>query len=134
MKGTNRTACPDIRQNIKVLEKETAGGSNTLYLAISYGGRAEILQAAKKIARDNKIEDIESLREEDFAKYLWTKEMPDPDIIIRTGGEKRLSNFLAWQSAYSELFFSKTYWPAFTEAEFADIIKEYCQRARRKGK
>jgi undecaprenyl diphosphate synthase len=125
---------PDLQEGIKQLEKETNEGSNTLCVAVSYGGRAEILQATKIIARHNKIEEIESMQEEDFAKYLWTKDLSDPDIIIRTGSEKRLSNFLLWQSVYSELFFSKTYWPAFTETEFADIIKEYSERQRRRGK
>ncbi len=132
--GQIERLAPDLQKSIKQLEKETAKGAYTLYLSISYGGRAEILQAVKKISRENKSKDIQSFEEKDFAEYLWTKGMPDPDIIIRTGGEKRLSNFLSWQSAYSELFFTKTYWPAFTEAEFVNIIEEYCQRERRKGK
>ena len=74
------------------------------------------------------------MKENDFSQYLWTKDMPDPDIVIRTGGEHRLSNFLPWQIVYSELFLPKTCWPAFTEEEFTAIIKEYGERNRRKGK
>lgn len=124
----------DIRAGIENIERETKKGTNILYVAISYGGRAEILQAVKKIAREVLPEKIKSMQENDFAEYLWTQNMPDPDIIIRLGGEKRLSNFLSWQSVYSELFFPETYWPAFTEKEFLDIIKEYGNRKRRKGK
>ena len=124
----------DIRAGIENIERETKKGTNILYVAISYGGRAEILQAVKKIAREVLPEKIKSMQENDFAEYLWTQNMPDPDIIIRLGGEKRLSNFLSWQSVYSELFFPETYWPAFTEKEFLDIIEEYGNRKRRKGK
>jgi undecaprenyl diphosphate synthase len=73
------------------------------------------------------------LTEEGLAKYLWTCDMPDPDIIIRTGGEKRLSNFLLWQGAYAELFFVDTFWPAFTKNEFEGILKEYASREKRVG-
>lgn len=122
-----------IQKGIKDLERETERGLYTLYIAVSYGGRAEILYAAKRIAREKTPEEIESMREQDFSQYLWTRNMPDPDLIIRTSGEKRLSNFLPWQATYSELFFPKTHWPAFSEKEFMDIIEEYKERKRRKG-
>ena len=123
----------DIQKGIKDIEKETERGLYTMYIAVSYGGRAEILYAAKRIAREKTPEEIKSMREQDFSRYLWTGDMPDPDLIIRTSGEKRLSNFLPWQATYSELFFPKTDWPAFSKKEFMDIIEEYKERKRRKG-
>jgi undecaprenyl pyrophosphate synthase len=133
-----------------------------LYVALSYGGRAEILSAVKQAVAEKGLEGVENMSEDDFGKYLWTggmpthrsecyvcgrkrgelqKEacgrcvsMPDPDIIIRTSGEQRLSGFLPWQGVYSELFFTDTYWPAFTETEFKAIINEYTERERRRGK
>ena len=101
-------------------------------MAISYGGRAEILSAVKKVSSVKK--DLSELSEEDLGRAMWTAEVPDPDLIIRTGGEYRLSNFLPWQSVYSELYFTKTLWPDFTKKEFTGIIKNYAKRERRKGK
>lgn len=101
----------------------------TVWLALSYGGRAEIVEAVNLAVKKS-----EAVTEESFAKLLQTKEMPDPDLIIRTGGEQRLSNFLPWQSVYSELFFTDTYWPAFTKAEFQRILSEYGKRDRRLGR
>lgn len=99
-----------------------------VHLALSYGGRDEIVRAIKK-AKENNFE----IREDNFGSLLDTSNVPDPDIIIRTGGEKRLSNFLLWQSAYSELFFTDTLWPAFTKEEFMSILDEYGKRTRRFG-
>ncbi len=96
--------------------------------AQSYGGRNEIVRAIKKLSN------IKNITEEAFSKTLDTKGIPDPDLIIRTGGEMRLSNFLLWQSAYSELFFTKTLWPEFSKLEFLNILKEYAGRERRNGK
>lgn len=123
----------DMQKGIKKLEKETEGGLYTLYIAVSYGGRAEILYAAKRIAHEKTLEEIESMKEQDFSRYLWTEDMPDPDLIIRTSGEKRLSNFLSWQSVYSELFFPKVYWPSFSKKEFMEIVEIYKESKRRKG-
>ena len=123
----------DMQKGIKKLEKETEEGLCTLYVAVSYGGRAEILSAVKKISREKTPDEIESMKEQDFSKYLWTKDMPDPDLIIRTSGEKRLSNFLSWQAVYSELFFPKVCWPSFTKKEFMEIVEKYKERKRRKG-
>ncbi len=103
--------------------------SLTLGIALSYGGRSEIIDAIHRIPKDR----IDTITEEEFAKLLWTHEIPDPDLIIRTSGEARLSNFLPWQSAYSELFFTKTLWPDFTREEFKRILDEYGQRQRRFG-
>ena len=123
----------DIQNGIKDLEKETEKGLHTLYIAVSYGGRAEILSAVKKIVREKTSKEIEVMKEQDFSQYLWTGDMPDPALIIRTSGEKRLSNFLLWQSTYSELFFPKGCWPSFTKKEFLEIIERYKERKRRKG-
>ena len=100
----------------------------TVWVALSYGGRAEILSAVNAAVRGGK-----EVTEDSFEKLLTTSGMPDPDLIIRTSGEERLSNFLLWQSAYSELFFTKTLWPDFGETEFKGILDEYGKRQRRKG-
>jgi len=99
--------------------------------ALSYGGRTEILNAVKKmIASGVKAEDID---EKVFASYLYTSGIPDPDLIIRTSGEMRLSNFLLWQSAYAEFYFTETLWPDFGREEFINAITEYQGRERRFG-
>lgn len=118
-------------QNVmrKTEEKNPRDPMLTLWMCISYGGRAEIVQAAEAAAKDK-----ETITEKTISKHLWTAGMPDPDLIIRTGGERRLSNFLLWQSAYSELFFLKTYWPAFTKADLETVLKKYTLRERRMGK
>jgi undecaprenyl diphosphate synthase len=101
-----------------------------LSIALSYGGRAEIISTVNTILQKG----IKNISEKMFTSNLWTGSIPDPDIIIRTGGERRLSNFLPWQSVYSELFFVDTYWPAFTKREFKNILYEYSKREKRKGK
>lgn len=101
----------------------------TSWFGLSYGGRAEILEGVLQLQRDKVVPTEESLK-----GVLWTKDLPDPDIIIRTGGEKRLSNFLTWSSVYAELFFSDTLWPAFTKEEFYSILREFGDRQRRMGK
>lgn len=110
-------------------EKTKNFGGVTAVLALSYGGRAEILQAVEKMQKENI-----SATEENFAKELWTSDVPDPDIIIRTGGEQRLSNFLTWQSVYAELFFPEVLWPDFTVEHLEKIFAEYYARERRHGK
>jgi undecaprenyl diphosphate synthase len=103
--------------------------ATTIWVALSYGGRAEIVSACNQaIAAGVPVD------EAGLAHYLQTNGMPDPDLIIRTSGEKRLSNFLPWQSVYSELFFTDTYWPAFTKEEFTRIVGQYGDRQRRRGK
>ena len=105
-------------------------------IAINYGGRAEILDAVKKIAREvmSGCLDVEELDEDSFSKYLYTEGIPDPDLIIRTSGEERLSGFLSWQSAYSELYFTEVFWPAFRLIDFWRAIRVYQQRERRFGR
>ncbi len=130
--GEKERFSKDIQELMTKAEELTKDGDATLWLALSYGGRAEILEAARKISKKQlKSEDI---TEETFARELWTDGMPDPEIILRTSGEQRLSGFLPWQGVYSELFFTKTYWPAFSKEEFDAILKEYGERERRFGK
>ena len=101
----------------------------TLWVCLSYGGRAEIVAAANAAAEAGR-----AITEESLQEHLWTAGMPEPDLIIRTGGEKRLSNFLTWQCVYSELFFIEKYWPDFTEDDLKNIIDEYATREKRLGK
>jgi undecaprenyl diphosphate synthase len=118
-----------LQQAIKKAEEDTQGiQETTIWIALSYGGRAEIIAAVNAVSKSGHI-----VTEAEFENYLWSKEMPDPDLIIRTGGEQRLSNFLPWQSVYSELMFTDTYWPAFTKTEFLRMLDEYEKRQRRHG-
>ncbi|MGD9579827.1 MAG: polyprenyl diphosphate synthase [Vampirovibrionia bacterium] len=108
----------------------------TLQMAIDYGSRTEITDAIKKIALDinnNKIS-VDQVNEELVGSYLYTSEVPDPDLIIRTGGEYRLSNYLMWQAAYSELFITDVFWPEFVEEELEKSIIDFNKRQRRWGK
>jgi len=107
----------------------------TLNLALSYSGRWDILNAVKKILKEQ-IEskfDLESINDKTFSKYLVTGEIPDPDLMIRTGGEYRISNFLLWQLAYSEIYIEDNFWPDFKRAQFYKAISEYQKRERRFG-
>jgi tritrans,polycis-undecaprenyl-diphosphate synthase [geranylgeranyl-diphosphate specific] len=105
-------------------------------IALAYGGREEIIHAIKNIANDvkeGKLK-IEEIQEPIFSNYLYTNGIPDPDLILRTSGEERISNFLLWQIAYSELYFSDVYWPAFRKRDFLRAIRTYQQRKRRYGR
>ncbi len=107
----------------------------TLVFALSYGGRAEIVDAARKLVRDaeqGKI-DPEQLDEKSFAAYLYDPELPDPDLLIRTGAELRVSNFLLWQIAYSEIYSTSVMWPDFRKSHLVDAILDYQKRERRFG-
>ena len=99
-------------------------------LALSYGGRADIVQAANTLLKEG----VSEITEESLDKALWTDGFPDPDIIVRTGEVMRLSNFLTWQSAYSELYFSATLWPDFDREEFDYILESYDAEIRRRGR
>lgn len=124
---------PSLQQTLIDAKEKTKNNTGTnIYFALNYGGRQEILSAVKAIVKENPKE--EEITEEYFAKHLQTEDMPDPDIIIRTSGEMRLSGFLPWQAVYSELFFTKTLWPDFSAEEFRSIIAEYGERERRLGK
>lgn len=125
-----------LKKMIAFVEKQTEQNDGlTINIALGYGGRAEILNAAKKAARlfkDGEL-DINSLTEDEFSRLLYTADTPEPDLIIRPGGEKRLSNFLTWQSAYSELYFSDVLWPDFENEHLLEAIYEYQKRHRRFG-
>ena len=112
-------------------EKTTHNSGPHVYFALNYGGRQEILSAVRTIVSEKP--QTEAITDAYFSKHLQTGNMPDPDIIIRTSGEMRLSGFLPWQSVYSELFFTNTLWPDFTKEEFDAILAEFTQRERRRG-
>ena len=135
--GERYMLADDIRQKMAQIEQETAQNKAvTLCVALSYGGRQEIVQAAKNIARkvaDGKIE-VDDINMEIFADNLYTKNIPDPDLLVRTSGEQRISNYLPWQTAYSEFYFSDTLWPDFSVGELKKIIEDYSKRERRYGK
>lgn len=126
-----------IQAKMAFLEKESEKNTDlTLCIALSYGSRQEILFAVKKIAAKVKegSMDISQITQDVFSEELYTKEIPDPDVLIRTSGEQRISNYLLWQSAYTELFFTNTLWPDFGKDELWDIINKFNQRERRYGK
>ena len=126
-----------IQAKMAFLEKESEKNTDlTLCIALSYGSRQEILSAVKKIAAKVKegSMDISQITQDVFSEELYTKEIPDPDVLIRTSGEQRISNYLLWQSAYTELFFTNTLWPDFGKDELWDIINKFNQRERRYGK
>jgi undecaprenyl diphosphate synthase len=128
---------PDVMEELRSASFETAKFDKlTLNLAINYGGRQEILRAVRLAARDIlgcriKPEEISG---ELFSRYLFTGDTPEPDLLIRTGGEQRISNFLLWQSAYAEFYFTDDYWPDFREPQFLEALAEYQRRERRFGK
>lgn len=127
-----------VQVKLEELIRNTAANKGLkLILALSYGARWEILEAAKKIAGAYKaglIPDVEALTEADFATYLTTTEIPDPDLLIRTSGECRLSNFLLWQCAYTEFYFIDKFWPDFEKDDLYLAIRNFQQRERRFGK
>ena len=127
----------DIAESAKnLMEKTKQYDKYSFNIALAYGGREEIIHAIQKIAEDVKTDKlgIEDIKEPVVSKYLYTNGIPDPDIILRTSGEERLSNFLLWQLAYSELYFSDVYWPAFQKRDFLKAIRTVQLRQRRFGK
>jgi len=134
--GDRQKLAPDIVQLIEQAETRTHSNRQlNLTVALSYGGRAEIVQAAARIGGDIQAGRLkpEAVDEALFSRYLLTADLPDPDFVIRTSGEKRISNFLLWQSAYAELIFIDRLWPDFTKEDLAASILEYQQRDRRYG-
>jgi undecaprenyl diphosphate synthase len=129
----NRDMLPeDVISIIRDVEEATLDGSSmNLVLCLSYGGRDEIIRAVRRLLAE-RVEP-EEIDEENFKNYLDTKGLPDPDLIIRTSGERRLSNFLLYQSAYAELYFTETLWPDFTREEFFEAIQDFQKRQRRFG-
>ncbi|MBI2108946.1 MAG: di-trans,poly-cis-decaprenylcistransferase [Parcubacteria group bacterium] len=131
--GTRNRFPEDMQALMHEAEEKTKDKKEfTLGIALSYGGRAEIISAAQALCSFASSQ--KEIAEADFANHLFTVGIADPDIIIRTGGEKRLSNFLPWQSVYSELFFIDTFWPDFSKKEFEMILAEFGERERRRGK
>ena len=121
-----------LQKNLVSLMEESKNNNKlVLNICLNYSGRWDIINAFNKILQNKKVEHIDY---EDFSHALSTANMPDPDIIIRTGGDMRISNFLSWQCAYSELFFLDKFWPDFNEKDFVKILKEYQHRNRRYGK
>ena len=116
---------------LEIMQETKANNRGIINLCLNYGGRAEMVDAVRKMIK-NKVEP-EQVHEGMIKKYLYQTDLPDPDIIVRTSGEERLSGFLTWQSAYSELFFIKKYWPDFEELDVDVILREYAERKRRFG-
>lgn len=126
-----------VIEHIDMIERETASGENlTMQLCINYSSRAEIARAARTLAAKAAAGEIQpdDITPDAISEVLYTHGIPDPDLIIRTGGEQRLSNFLLWQGAYSELYFTPVYWPDFKDSDFAAALEEYGRRNRRFGK
>jgi undecaprenyl diphosphate synthase len=134
--GDNISLADSLCRKMAALEARTAHNSEfVLSVALNYGGRAEIVNAAKRLARDaaeGRI-DLDAIGEAEISKRLWTAEIPDPDLLIRTSGEQRLSNFLLWQAAYAEFYFAPEPWPDFDETALEAAIKAFCTRERRFG-
>jgi undecaprenyl diphosphate synthase len=131
--GKQDRLSPQLREEVARAEQLTRGNSGiTLNVAFDYGGRDEILAAVKKIIRDGIPED--QVDEALFQSYLFTGHSPDPDLIIRTGGEMRISNFLLWQSAYSEYYHTPTLWPDLESDEIERVLEDYSTRQRRFGR
>lgn len=132
----NKSMFPkSVRQKIEKLENSTKKyNSFSLNILLGYGGRREIVDGVSSIIEDAKKGRIKSVDEKLISSYLYTKGLPDPDLIIRTSGEQRLSGFLPWQSAYSELYFSKKLWPDFSKADFKKAVNAYSKRKRRFGR
>lgn len=131
--GRRDRLTPELSRLIEEIEHTTKDNTEALlHIAIDYGGREEIVDAVKKLV-DSGVSS-ENISHETVMQNLYTAGTPDPDVIVRTSGEKRLSGFLLWQSSYSELFFLDKYWPDFTREDFDRIIEEYAERERRFGK
>jgi len=126
--GNRRRLPTDISKIVNFIEKKTIKNKKiTLNLALNYGSKEEIINACKKVSQEKNI------NIKNFEKRLYTKNIPDPDILIRTGGRKRLSNFLLWQLAYTEIFFVNKLWPDFNEKDFSKIIKDFLRIKRNFG-
>lgn len=124
------------KELLKAIENTAQNNHMTLHLALSYSGRSEIMRAVKNMMfdlQDNKIE-RSALNDELFSQYLYTAGIPDPELLIRTSGEHRISNFLLWQLAYTEFYFTEKLWPDFRKADFFEAVLDYQSRERRFGK
>ena len=122
-----------VRRELRRVENLTKDFKRmTIVLALNYGGRAEIIEAVKKLCKDNSS-NLESIDEKKFAKYLFTSGIPDPDLLIRTSGEMRISNFLLWQIAYSEIWITRDLWPDFRKKNLLQALVDFQKRERRFG-
>jgi undecaprenyl diphosphate synthase len=134
--GDTEKLSDEIRREVaRVVNNTSANTGLSLVIALNYGSRCEIASAAARIARevkDGRI-DPEDIDERLFSEYLYTKDIPDPDLVIRPSGENRLSNFLLWQSSYSEFWYSNILWPDFSRNDLLEAISEYQKRNRRYG-
>ena len=134
--GDRQRLPQNVQEHLCRIEQQTASGERlTLLLALNYSSRAELTHAARLIARKaaEGVLDPETITEQTVEQSLYTAGCPDPDLIIRTSGEQRLSNFLLWQAAYAEFYFTPVLWPDFTEEDFARALDEYAARERRFG-
>jgi undecaprenyl diphosphate synthase len=135
--GDIKRLSPILQQDLDAnIEATKHNRGMTVVLAVSYGGREDILQAARALARDAREGrvDPDSIDESTFERYLNTAGIPDPDLLIRTSGEMRISNFFLWQSAYTEIYVTETLWPDFREPQFLEALAYYQQRERRFGR
>lgn len=126
--GRRGDLSPKLRKVVEALEEKTRGFERQFLVAVSYGGRAEIVDAANAA-----IAAGEPVTEESFRRFLYAPDVPDPDLVIRTSGELRTSNFLLWESAYSEYHFTKVLWPDFSEQDLDAALADYASRHRRVG-
>ena len=125
-----------VREAIKFAEERTSGYSNfTFTVCLAYGGREEIVDAVKEIASDHASGNltIDQIDTSEISNRLYDSEIPDPDLVIRTSGEERVSNFLLWQIAYSELYFTDVHWPSFSKGDLYEAIETFQMRRRRYG-
>jgi undecaprenyl diphosphate synthase len=130
--GREEELAPDVRRELKMAEEKTAQSTGMLFnIALNYGGRAEIVEAARRAMAAGIS--AEALDEQSFARFLYTAGQPDPDLLIRTSGEMRVSNFLLWQIAYSEIWVTDTLWPDFRKRHLLEAILAYQKRDRRYG-
>ncbi|MAQ64976.1 hypothetical protein CL647_03195 [bacterium] len=131
--GNKEKLSKNLIKKIELLESKTNDCTGMiLNLMINYGSRNEIINAVNQIKNDKNLSD-KTITEEIFRNNLYTKTLPDPEIVIRTSGEKRISNFMLWQISYSELYFTDTLWPDFSQKELLDILTDYQDRNRRFG-
>lgn len=134
--GDKNTLPENVQKHILEIENETSSENTiNLQLALNYSARAEMVRAVRLLAEEVSFGRMTAsqISADSISEYLYTNTLPEPDLIIRTGGEQRLSNFLLWQGAYSELYFTPTYWPDFDENAFNEAIAEYSRRERRFG-
>ncbi len=122
---------PALREKIAYVETLNAHEPQVLNIALNYGGRAEMVHAFRRLAAEGK--DAGDITEDDISRSVYTAECGDPDMIVRTGGDLRLSNFLLWQAAYAELYFTDTLWPDFGPADVDECVREFYSRKRRWG-